>query len=103
MSLLSRLKRLEKSPAAARCSGCEGRRITHHERYTLPNGETITLPPIPARLPCTCGRWKKEGRISFIICVRPGRPASCPNATIDPPSPARKTGQTRDDAHRAAM
>jgi hypothetical protein len=72
MSLLSRLKRLEKSTTAVGCPGCAVRQITHHEEYTLPNGETITLPPIPVLPPCTCGRRKKERRISFIICKHPG-------------------------------
>lgn len=73
MSLKARLKRLEKSPAAA-CPGCADRQVTIHQEYELPNGETITLPPFPDLPRCTCGN--RELKICFIVLRHPGQVTS---------------------------
>jgi hypothetical protein len=74
MSLRARIKHLEKSSAAASCPGCAARRITSHEEYELPNGESITLPPFPDLPRCTCKN--RERKISFIVVKHPGQVAS---------------------------
>ena len=53
MSLKTRLKRFEKPSAIADCPGCAVQQIGIHHKYKLPDGETITLPPIPERPPVT--------------------------------------------------
>jgi hypothetical protein len=63
---LARLERLAPPPANV-CAGCTHLSpITLHQEYTLASGETILLPPLPDRPPCTC-RGSKEGRIRFMI------------------------------------
>lgn len=70
-NIRQRLARLERSapPPANVCAGCAHLSpITLHEQYTLASGETILLPPLPDRPPCTCGRRSKEdGRIRAMI------------------------------------
>jgi hypothetical protein len=61
-NIRQRLARLERSaPPANVCAGCADLTLTIHWRYTLASGETILLPPLPDRPPCTCGRRSKEG------------------------------------------
>lgn len=68
--LKARLRRLEDLLIGTNsCAGCAPRQITMHEEYELPDGEKITLPPIPELPPCTCGN--REMNISFMVMVHP--------------------------------
>ena|SRR6516225_5748163 len=70
MSNGRRLKRLERRAAehdGDRCPGCV-RPITFHNEYRLPNGETVTLPPLPDIPAGTCNRPRRlERPIRFIV------------------------------------
>jgi hypothetical protein len=68
-SLKSRLKRLEEFFAATGCPGCAPRMCPTQMEYELPNGETITLPPLPPSVPCTCGRKARKSPHVEIVAV----------------------------------
>jgi hypothetical protein len=71
MSLRRRLKRLEESTAVVSCPACANRRVDFFQEYELPNGETITLPPIPDPPPCTCRQPSKEPKIVALVIRDP--------------------------------
>jgi hypothetical protein len=71
----TRLKRLEESFAAAGCPGCTDGVVTVHQEYLLPNGETLTLPPFPPPVPCTCGgaaRKPTQVQVVAVVIKHPG-------------------------------